>query len=186
MNRGILSLFAPMLAALVTVGGAWWRESLQRRNAEEFQQRLLSRVKTEVEIIDTWVKAQASLSPTTQVPDAVRERARSDLAKAYERMLAVGPERRSSVTLGQVLKRLLLRHLPVTRTVRLLRYVYYLLLLMALMWGLAGFSRPGAWTGAVDILATLSTYLVIAVLPAWIAAWITTSIAQRQASAAGI
>jgi cation transport ATPase len=174
-----------MLAALVTVGGAWWRESLQRRSAEEFRQRLLSRVKTEVEIIDTWAKAQASLSPTAQVPEALRQQARDDLDQAYQRMLAVDPERRSSVTLRQVLSRLLLRHLHVTRTVRLLRYVYYFLLFMTIIWGLAGFSQPGAWEGAVGILATLSAYVIIAILPAWIVALVVVSISKRHALAAG-
>lgn len=54
---------------------------------------------------------------------------------------------------------------------------------MAIFWGSVGFSQPGAWRGVAAIFATLTAYLILAVLPALIVAWIVVSISKRHISA---
>ena len=53
---------------------------------------------------------------------------------------------------------------------------------MAFIWSLVGFSQPGAWTSAGGIFATLMTYLVLAVLPAWLVASIVIFASKRHES----
>jgi hypothetical protein len=186
MSKEVLtSLVGPILVALVSLSGAWWKEAAQRRNREKVRQRLLAYVKDKIAVIEAWIKAHASLEPSAAVPEAVRARARHNLDMAYNRMSQLVPEPRYSITLQTLVSRLLLRHLPMTPAVRWRRYVYYVTPFMAVIWGFAGFTMPDAWNSSGNVFATLATYLLLAVLPAWLASRFVVSAARGSDSAGG-
>jgi hypothetical protein len=82
-NEVLSSLVGPILVTLITLSGAWVKETTQRRSQEQTRQQLLSYVKDEIGIIDAWIKAHASLASSGELPASVRERANQDLDRAY-------------------------------------------------------------------------------------------------------
>jgi hypothetical protein len=184
LNSEILSLAGPILTAMVTLLGAWWKETQHRRSREQVRQRLLTQVKDEIGMIEAWAKAHASLGSSAEPPPDVRERAQRDLDVAYARMAQLAPELRQPVTLQTVLSRLFLRHLRPTLAVRLLRYLYYAQLVMVVLWGLAGFSQPTSWSSPGNVFGTLGAYSIVAIIPAWLLATLILTIARRQAAKA--
>ena len=179
MNNQIVTLAGGLLAALVTLSGTWWKEAAQRRSGEQVRQRELTYLKDKVGIIEAWVKACASLEPSSEPPVAVRERAYHDLDAAYNRINQLAPNLRQALTFRAVLSRVFLRHLSATLTVRLLRYVYYFTLFMAVIWASVGFSQPDSWSTGAAIFATLMTYLIVAILPPVVLARLAVSAALR-------
>jgi hypothetical protein len=179
LNNPVLTLISGLLAAFVTVGGTWWKEAAQRRSGEQTRQRALTYIKDEVGIIEAWAKAYASLESSAEPPARVRERAYRDLDAAYDRMKQLAPGLQQSSTFRAVLLRLLLRNLPATLAVRLLRYVYYFTLFMAVIWAFVGFSQPDSWSTGTAIIITFMTYLTVAVAPPWIVARLAIFVARR-------
>src|SRR5687768_1816726 len=119
MSEKLLTgLVAPILVAIVSLLSAWSKEATQRRSSEQVRQRTLAYVKDEIAVIEAWIKAHASLEPSTVIPETVAARARHDLDSAYERMPELVPEPRRSITLHTLMSRLLLRHVRMTPIVR--------------------------------------------------------------------
>jgi hypothetical protein len=169
------------MTALVTLGGSWWKEAAQRRNREQVRQRGLTYIKDEVGIIETWVRAHASLQPSAEVPSVIRERAYHDLEAAYNRIRELAPELGQPVTLQMLLSRLLFRYLSSTPAVRLLRYVYYFFLFMAVIWAFVGFSQPQSWSTGTAVIVALLTYFIVAIIPALVSARLIVFAARRAA-----
>lgn len=170
LGEALKILVAPVVVALVSLLGAWWKETAQRRNAEQVRQRLVVYVKDEIGVIDAWMKAHAALDPSNAPPTAVRERARHDLDVAYDRMVRLVPENRRPITLQSLVSRLLLRHVSGGRTVLRRRQRYYFTLVLTVFWAFVGFTQPDAWATASDAATTLMVYFLLAVVPAWLAA----------------
>ena len=161
---------APVLVVVVSLLGAWWKESAQRRNREQVRQRHVAYVKDEIGVIEAWVRTHASLDSSAAPPAAVQERARRDLDVAYQRMTDLGPETRRPISLQSLVVRLLLRHLPATPEVRRRRTLYYVTLGLTPFWAVIGFTQPDSWTSPTDAAGTVMAYFLLAILPAWLAA----------------
>jgi hypothetical protein len=180
------TLFGTLATAVITVGGAWLKEALQRRSREQVRERFLRQVKEEIAMIEAWAKAHAALGSTAEPPPAVRERAQRDLDQAYDRMARLAPQLPQPITLSLVLSRLFLRYVRPTSKVRLLRSLYYIALAMLVVWGLAGFFDPAAWSTPSTAFATIRAYLAVAVAPAWLLGWITCSTARHDGAVTGL
>jgi hypothetical protein len=161
-------LVAPLLVAVVSLLGAWWKETAQRRSREQVRQRHVAYVKDEIGVIEAWVRTHASLDPSATPSAAIRERARRDLDVAYQRMTDLGPESRRPITLQTLVARLLLRHLPATPEVRRRRGHYYVTLALTILWAFVTFTMPGAWNSPSDAATTVMAYFLLAILPAWL------------------
>lgn len=172
----------PIVTAIVILLATWFKETFQRRGREQVRQRLVAQVKEEIGVIEAWATAHASCRSSSEPPPAVRERALRDLDTAYNRMQQFHPEPQEPVTLQIVVSHLFLRHLRVSWTVRGLRYIYYLALFMAFIWGLVGFSQPNSWSSVPASFATVTTYIIVAVLPALFVGWLTMYVSRRQAT----
>lgn len=172
----------PLVTAIVVLLATWLKEASHRRGREQVHQRMLAQVKEELTLIDVWVKARGSFDPSGQPPLAVRERAIHDLDAAYGRLQQFDPEVRKPITFSTVVSRLLLRHLPVTVTARVLRIIYYLTLVAAIVWGAVGFSLPTSWSSVNASATTVITYIIVAVIPALFFGWLTTYVTKRQAA----
>jgi hypothetical protein len=170
LGEALKILVAPVVVAVVSLLAAWWKETAQRRSAEQVRQRLVVYVKDEIGVIDAWMKAHAALDPSNTPPAAVRERARHDLDVAYDRMVQLVPENRRPITLQSLVTRLLLRHVPASRAVLRRRQLYYFTLVLTIVWAFFGFTPPNAWATANDAAVTLMVYFLLAVVPAWLAA----------------
>lgn len=178
----MLVALIPLLTAAVTLSGAWLKEAMQRRSREQTRQRLIAQTKEEISTIESWAKAHASLWSSEEPPESVRNRAQADLDTTYNRISRLTPEIRQPVRMQEVLSRLLLRHVQVKGLSRALRYLYYILLFMLFAWGAAAFSQPNSWSSVVFVLATLTTYFVVAIAPAWLLGFLTRYVAGRQAA----
>jgi hypothetical protein len=179
VSRDLLNLVGPILVALVTLVGAWGKETAQRRSEEQVRERIRSQAKDEISTIEAWAKAHASLGETGEPLTAIRDRARHDLDRAYDRMMQLASARAPRPTLRSVLSRLLLRHLPARPAVRLFRGLYYFTLACAPFWGLIGFTQPTSWTDASAIAGSFMAFFILAVLPAWAFARIAVIAARR-------
>src|SRR3954447_21660396 len=84
MNNTLLLAVGPVVAAAITVGGIWLKEALQRRGRDEERRRRMDQAKAQIEIVDAWARARASLNTSTDLAEGVRTRAQEALDVAYD------------------------------------------------------------------------------------------------------
>jgi len=181
MNQILLALAGAIGTAAVGVVGAWITQQIQSNDEERERQRAIKEAQDRISMIDAWVKAHATLSPTSQVPDLIQSQARRDLDAAYEKMreaAAQSPERRW-IGIQEVSSRILLRNLNLRGAARLLRSVYYFSLFMIIIWAGLAIGEQKSWTDPSEVAASIFAFTLIGVIPAWILARITVALAGR-------
>ena len=75
MNNPLLLAVGPVVAAAITVGGIWLKEALQRRGGEEARRRRIDQAKAQIDIIEAWARARASLNGSTELAGSARAQA---------------------------------------------------------------------------------------------------------------
>src|SRR3954462_15498571 len=102
MNNTLLLAVGPVVAAAITVGGVWLREVLQRRGGEEERQRRIDQAKAQIEVVEAWARARASLNASTDLTGNARTRAQQALDAAYDQAMQSVQEPRRHITLRLV------------------------------------------------------------------------------------
>jgi hypothetical protein len=180
MNNTLLLAIGPVVAAAITVGGVWLKEALQRRGGEEERRRRMDQAKAQIEIVEAWARARASLTASTDLAGNPRIQAQQALDVAYDRAMQSVQEPRRHITLRVVSSRLFLRQFHITGPKRLLRLLYYASFGLLLL-GAIGILDHTHWSASGStIAANIVGYFTVCVLPVWILGWITSVLARRQ------
>jgi len=180
MNNTLLLAVGPVVAAAITVGGIWLKEALQRRGRDEERRRRMDQAKAQIEIVDAWAQARASLIASTDLVAALRTRAQEALDVAYDGAMRSIQEPRRRITLRLVSSRLFLRQFDVVGPVRLLRLLYY----VSFAWPVLGATAvlgETQWSASISVISgPIVGYVIVCVLPIWLLAWIISALARRQ------
>jgi hypothetical protein len=180
MDNNPLLAVGPVVAAAITVGGVWLKEVLQRRSGEEERRRRMDQAKAQIEIVEAWASARASLKSSTDLAGNAGIQAQQALDAAYDRAMESVQEPRRHITLRLVSSRLFLRQFHVSGPMRLLRLLYYASFALPVL-GVIGYLDPAQWSASGSVIAgNLVGYFAVCVLPVWILGWITSALARRQ------
>lgn len=135
VTPAVTALVAGVLAVLT----AWAKERLERHDRAARRRRAIGQAKEEVELIDQWIKAYASVA-SAEDHDRARARAREHLERAYAVLLdpvmaaRSGTEDRFDLIIA--LKRMLVAVLLWRKlgrwTAEVMRVVYYMFLVLTL------------------------------------------------------
>jgi predicted RND superfamily exporter protein len=133
-------LVPPMITALLTAAGVWWKDRRTRRDLDHERRRLLQQTRDQIDTIEAWVKAYDLVVPPDLKVHA-HTRAQNDLEGAYVRLSeslssSRGIEHRT--TFIQHLKTLLMIGMLQTRPAKAARLLYYLALCFAAVWASVG------------------------------------------------
>jgi hypothetical protein len=180
VNNTLLLAVGPVVAATITVGGIWLKEALQRRGGDEERRRRMDQARAQIEIVEAWARARASLNESTDLAGSARMQAQQALDVAYGRGLQSIQEPRRHITLRVVGSRLFLRQFHITGPLRLLRLLYYALFALPAL-GAAGLLDPAQWSASGSVITgNILGYFIVCVLPIWLLGWITSALARRQ------
>ena len=180
MNNTLLLAVGPVVAATITVGGIWLKEALQRRGRDEERRRRMDQAKSQIEIVDAWARARASLNTSTDLAGGAITRAQEALDVAYDGAMRSIQEPRRHITLRLVGSRLFLRQFHVTGPMRLLRLLYYVSFAWPVL-GAIGVLGETDWSASFSVISgPVVGYFTACVLPIWLLAWIISALARRQ------
>jgi len=180
MNNTLLLAVGPVVAAAITVGGVWLKETLQRRGGEEERRRCMDQAKAQIEIVEAWAKARASLNTSADLAGSSRTHAQAALDVAYDRAMQSAEEPRRHITLRLVISHLLLRQIHITGPARLLRLLYYAMFSLP-VFGAIGFLDQAQWSASGSVIGgNILGYVMVCVLPIWILGAITSALARRR------
>src|SRR3954451_4089165 len=180
MNNTLLLAVGPVVAAAITVGGVWLKEALQHRGEEEARRRRTDQARAQIEIVEAWARARATLHASTEVAGSARLQAQEALDVAYDRAMQSVQESRRHITLRLLGSRLLLRQFHMIGPIRLLRALYYASFALPIF-GAIGFLDPTQWSASASVIGgNIVGYFIVCVLPIWILGWITSVLARRQ------
>lgn len=183
-NQWTSALLAAAATALITVLVAWLQEIVRNRGQENSRQRSLSQVKDEIAAIEAWSNARIALASDRESDD-LRGRVCRDLDAVYQRLRAISAEsdgregEEKSTRLRGVVSRLLLRHIPTQGWSRLVRFLYYIALVMLFFWIGVAISVQKSWTDPAEIIASIFVYVIFAVLPTLFLYWLIIRLSRR-------
>jgi hypothetical protein len=72
-----------LLAALLASVGFWWRARIDRRDNERRYRALLSRVRDEIQVVETFMKAYVLVAPSDEEMQTTTAKAREHLGLTY-------------------------------------------------------------------------------------------------------
>lgn len=135
------AIIGPMVATFLAAVGIWLKDWRGRRDAEQDQQQALTRAAEEVAFIEAWARA-SELVAEPAAHGRARAILQADLARAY---LVARPLFSAYADVGagvasertgplRVLRILFLARRLQSRTAKVIRVVYYVALLWALLW----------------------------------------------------
>jgi hypothetical protein len=180
MNNTLLLAVGPVVAAAITVGGIWLKEALQRRGVDEERRRRMDQAKAQIEIVEAWARARASLTASTDLAESARVQAQESLDAAYDRAAQSIHEPRRRITLKLVISRLFLRQFHITGPMRLVRLFYYASFALPVL-GAIGLLDQAQWSASGSVIgANIVGYFTVCVLPTWVLGWITSALARRR------
>jgi hypothetical protein len=192
----VAAAIGPLVTALLTALGLWFRESRQRRNRQGASRQALNQAHDQVAFIEAWLRTYQQLASPEQHEQA-RQRALSDLQEAYahvDQTLVAVRSHRQRLTVRRVLaKLLLLDSKPRTTAARVLGVMYYMALawfLLAVAVGVSlGLELPATSTSdplLADIGQAVGLFLITLVLgvaPALPLYWLAMSAARGHGDA---
>jgi hypothetical protein len=158
-------LVPPLLTALTAAVGVWWKGRQDRRDRDKERHRVLTQVRDEVQVIQSWITAYNTVCADPEAQEEAQMQARKDLDRAYSRLgesLAASRGVHEQMTLRQIAVTMLLLNRLHTGVGTTIRAVYYASLAWALLWTASGTSStPGQLTfGNVVVAIAMIVILV--------------------------
>lgn len=167
MGELLLLLLGPIVTASVTATSVWLRETQQRRDREHRRRRAIEQATQELTLIGSWLSAQERLR-AIDLSSVLTERISQDLEKAYS-VLAV-PVLAEPIVAEPLRSRwristFLLRDAQ-RGWAKVVRFFYYLFLIVATVWSVASFAILGEMGTTFGNVLTSVLLAMFGVLPA--------------------
>lgn len=171
MDRELLPiLLGPLITAAVAAAGVWFRDWRERRDDDAQRRRTLGVAREQVSFIREWLEAHDRVADES-AEEEVRTRAQLDLEQAYvdvAQSLANPVRGREPLTLGKMVRSLLLRRPLQDWRARIVRALYYLGLAWAGLWAAVGAEQTAREDFTPSgIFAAIVLILFLGIAPAW-------------------